>query len=340
MIIILKPTANKDEISHIVGMIEKVGLRTNVSTGEQRTIIGVIGDKTKLAGYPLASIACVDSILEVSKPYKLASRDFHPENTIIDIKGVTIGGGNLGIVAGPCSIESEAQLMRIAKDVKDSGANMLRGGAFKPRTSPYAFQGMGEEGLKLLKKAGDEYGLPTVTEVMDTATVDLIVAYADVLQIGTRNSQNFALLKAVGRTNKPVVLKRGMSMTIDEWLMSAEYIMSEGNMNVILCERGIRTFERATRNTFDVLAVPVLKERTHLPVFVDPSHASGVWQYVTPMALAGLVAGADGIMIEVHYDPEKAVSDGEQSLKPKKFSILMDEVKKIAPVVGVGQNLK
>ncbi len=339
MIIVLKPTATQDEIDHIVKMIEKVGLRTNISQGETQTIIGVIGDKTKLADYPIASLASVDSIVHVSKPYKLASRDFHPSNTVIDAKGSKIGGGDLWVIAGPCSIESEKQLMTIAAEVKKSGANMLRGGAYKPRTSPYAFQGMGEEGLKLLRKAGEANGLPTVTEVMDTNTVSLIADYVDVLQIGTRNAQNFALLKAVGKVSKPVVLKRGMSQTIEEWLMSAEYIMSEGNNNVVLCERGIRTYETAYRNTLDLIAIPVLKEKTHLPIIVDPSHASGVWQYVTPMSLASIVAGADGIMVEVHHEPEKAMSDGAQSLKPEKFSVLMNEVKKIAPVVGVGKNL-
>ena len=339
MIIVLKPTATRDEIEHIVGMIEKVGLRTNISNGERQTIIGVIGDKTRLTDTPLASLASVESIVQVSKPYKLASRDFHPEDSVIEIGNMKIGGGNIGIMAGPCAIESELQLMTISKFVKDAGANMLRAGAFKPRTSPYAFQGMAEEGLKLLQKAGKEFGMPTVTEVMDTATVDLVASYADILQIGTRNAQNFALLKEVGKKKNPVILKRGMAQTIEEWLMSAEYIMSEGNKGVILCERGIRTFETATRNTLDLIAVPVIKEKSHLPIIVDPSHAAGKWQYVIPMALAGIVAGADGILVEVHHEPEKAVSDGAQSLKPKRFDILMNEIRKIAPVIGVGQNL-
>jgi 3-deoxy-7-phosphoheptulonate synthase len=340
MIIVLKPTATKEEMNHIVDMIQKAGLKTNVSIGDHQTIVGVIGDKTKLSDMPIASLASVESIVQVSKPYKIASRDFHPDDTIVDVKGRKIGGGNLAIVAGPCSVESEAQMMTITKAVKESGANFLRAGAFKPRTSPYAFQGMGEEGLKLLKKAGREFDLPVVTEVMDTATIDLICEYADVLQIGTRNAQNFALLKEAGKRNLPVVLKRGMSQTIEEWLMSAEYIMSEGNKNVILCERGIRTFETATRNTFDIIAVPVIKEKSHLPIIVDPSHAAGKWQYVVPMALAGIVAGADGIMIEVHHEPEKAISDGAQSLKPKKFTEMMKEIVKIASVIGVGENLK
>ncbi len=333
MIIILKPNASEDEIQHIVGMIQKVGLRTNVSQGEKQTIIGVIGDKTKLLDSPIASLVSVERVMQVSKPYKLASRDFHPMDTVVHVKNAVFGGGRITVIAGPCSIESEEQLGAIAKAVKKSGAHLLRGGAYKPRTSPYSFQGMEEEGLKLLKKIGEAEGLPTVTEVMDTATVDLVCEYSDVLQIGTRNAQNFPLLKAVGKKDKPVVLKRGLAQTIDEWLMSAEYIMSGGNKNVILCERGIRTFETATRNTFDVIAIPVLKERTHLPVIVDPSHASGVWQYVTPMALAGVVAGADGVMVEVHNKPEIAISDGAQSLKPKKFQILMDELATIAPVV-------
>lgn len=339
MIIVLKPTATNDEIDHIVGMIEKVGLRTNISKGELQTIIGVIGDKTKLTDTPIASLASVESIVQVSKPYKLASRDFHPDDSVITVRGVKIGGGNLGIVAGPCSIESETQLMTITKYVKESGANLLRAGAFKPRTSPYAFQGMGDEGLKLLKKAGLEFGMPTVTEVMDTSQVALVAEYADVMQIGTRNAQNYSLLKEVGKTRTPVILKRGMSQTIEEWLMSAEYIMSEGNKDVILCERGIRTFETATRNTLDLIAVPVVKERSHLPIIVDPSHAAGKWQYVMPMALAAIVGGADGILVEVHHEPEKAVSDGAQSLKPKKFETMMNEIKKIAPVIGVGKNI-
>jgi 3-deoxy-7-phosphoheptulonate synthase len=320
-------------------MIEKVGLRTNISRGETQTIIGVIGDKTKLADYPIASLASVDNIVHVSKPYKLASRDFHPTNTVIDVRGSKIGRRNLWIIAGPCSIESEKQLLTIAAKSKSPARTYCAAEPYKPRTSPYAFQGMGEEGLKLLRKASDEFGIPTVTEVMDTNTVELIASYVDVLQIGARNAQNFALLKAVGKTDRPVLLKRGMSQTIEEWLMSAEYIMSEGNGNVVLCERGIRTYETAYRNTLDLIAIPVLKERTHLPIVVDPSHASGVWQYVTPMALSSIVAGADGIMVEVHHEPEKAMSDGAQSLKPNKFSILMNEIKKIAPVVGVGQNL-
>ncbi len=339
MIIVLKPTVTKEEIDHIVGMIEKAGLKTNISMGEQQTIIGVIGDKTRLADTPLESLASVESIVQVSKPYKIASRDFHPDDTVINVKGVKVGGGNIAIIAGPCSIESEEQMMTISKTVKDAGANFLRGGAFKPRTSPYVFQGMGEDGLKLLKKAGIEFGMPTISEVMDTSTVELIAEYVDVLQIGTRNAQNFALLKEVGKLKHPVVLKRGMSQTIEEWLMSAEYIMSEGNKEVILCERGIRTFETATRNTLDLIAIPVIKERSHLPIIVDPSHASGKWQYVIPMALAGIVAGADGIMVEVHHEPEKAFSDGAQSLKPKKFVTMMYEIKKIAPVIGVGKNL-
>ncbi|OHD55790.1 MAG: 3-deoxy-7-phosphoheptulonate synthase [Spirochaetes bacterium GWF1_51_8] len=339
MIIVLKPQTEPEQIKHIVDMIEKVGLRTHISAGEHQTIIGVIGDKTKLANYPISSISCVESVVHVSKPYKMASRDFHPEDTIIDVKGAKLGGGNLWIVAGPCSIESEDQLRTVAKFVKNAGANLLRGGAYKPRTSPYSFQGLGEEGLKLLKKIGEETSLATVTEVMDTADVELVAEYADVLQIGTRNAQNFSLLKQVGKLKKPIVLKRGMSQTIEEWLMSAEYIMSEGNQEVVLCERGIRTFETAYRNTFDVLAIPVLKERTHLPIIVDPSHASGMWQYVIPMALAGLVSGADGVMIEAHHEPEKAMSDGAQSLKPKKFDLLMSEIRKIAPVVGKGINL-
>ncbi|MEJ5284188.1 MAG: 3-deoxy-7-phosphoheptulonate synthase [Brevinematia bacterium] len=340
MIIVLKPTATKEEIDHIVDMIQKIGLRTNVSVGEFQTVIGVIGDESKLEDSPIAGLACVESMFHVTKPYKLASIDFHPEPTVINVKGSLVGKGNLAIIAGPCSIENEKQLMTIAEEVKKSGANFLRGGAFKPRTSPYAFQGMGEEGLKLLRKAGEAFDLPTVTEVMDTYSLKLVAEYADVLQIGTRNAQNFSLLKEVGRVNKPVILKRGMAQTIEEWLMSAEYIMSEGNKNVILCERGIRTFETSTRNTLDILAISVVKEVSHLPIIVDPSHASGKWKYVIPVSLAGIAAGCDGIMVEVHHEPEKAMSDGAQSLKPSKFAILMEEIRKIAPVVGSGKNLK
>lgn len=339
MIIVLKPTATNEEIEHIIEKIEHVGLKTNVSKGEHQTIIGVIGDKTRLHDHPLTSLACVENVVEVSKPYKLASLDFHPERTVIDINGVKVGDGNLALAGGPCSIESEEQMMTIAEAVKKAGGNMLRGGAFKPRTSPYSFQGMGEEGLKIMRKASDQFGLPCVSEVMDTSQVDVCVKYLDALQIGTRNAQNFELLKAVGKTRKPVFLKRGMSQTIQEWLMSAEYIMAGGNKDVILVERGIRTFETAYRNTLDLNAVPTIKERTHLPIITDPSHAVGVWQYVTPMALASIAAGADGLIVEVHHEPENAASDGAQSLKPSKFAILIDEIKKIAPVLGTGKNL-
>ncbi len=335
MIIVLKPTASHEELEHITGMIEKVGLKTNISVGDHQTIVGVIGDKTKLSNYPIASLSYVDSIVQVSKPYKMASLDFHPDPTVIEVGNTKIGNGNLGIIAGPCSVESEKQLMSIAEAIKESGANVLRGGAFKPRTSPYSFQGMGEDGLKLLQKASEAFDLPTASEVMDTATVELVAEYIDFLQIGTRNAQNFALLKAVGKTKRPVILKRGMAQSIQEWLMSAEYIMSEGNKNVILCERGIRTFETAYRNTLDLLAIPVLRELTHLPIIIDPSHAAGKWPYVTPMALSSIVAGADGIMVEVHNEPESAVSDGAQSLKFERFATLMNEIRKIASVVGV-----
>lgn len=339
MIIVLKPTATKEEIDHIVKMIEEHGLRTNVSQGESQTIIGIIGDKTKLANTPIVSLACVEAVLHVSKPYKLASRDFQPYDTVIDVRGVKIGGGNLAIMAGPCSVESEEQMMIIAEEIKTAGANILRGGAYKPRTSPYAFQGLGESGLKILRKVGDRFGMPVISEVMDTQDVKTCVKYVDILQIGTRNAQNFSLLREVGKTKTPVLLKRGMSQTIEEWLMSAEYIMSEGNKSVILCERGIRTFETATRNTLDVLAIPVVKEKTHLPIVIDPSHAAGVWKYVIPASLAAIAAGADGLEVEVHHDPEKAVSDGAQSLKPKKFVFLMEEIRKIALVIGTGKNL-
>ncbi len=336
MIIVLKPGASNEEVNHIVLMIEKVGLKTHVSTGETQTIIGVIGDKSRLADYPLASLGSVEKIVQVSKPYKLASRDFHPQDTIVQIGKHAIGGRDICVIAGPCSVESEAQIMTIAQAVKESGGHFLRGGAFKPRTSPYMFQGLGEEGLRLLRRAGDKWELPVISEVMDTMAVDMTAGYVDVLQIGTRNAQNFPLLKAVGKQKKPVILKRGQSQTIDEWLMSAEYILSEGNPEVILCERGIRTFETTTRNTFDIIAIPVLKERTHLPVIIDPSHAAGVWQYVAPLALAGITAGADGVMVEVHHQPESALSDGAQSLRPERFLKLIHDLGEIARVTGRG----
>jgi len=334
MIIVVKPDATEAEVEHIIKKIKDHGLQAHVSKGTERTIIGAIGDEAVLQSLPLEAIPGVEKVLPILKPFKLASREFRKEKTIIDVGGQQIGGNRIAVMAGPCAVENKTLLVEIAKEVKASGANFLRGGAFKPRTSPYAFQGLEEEGLKYLAEARERTGLPFVTEVMDPRDIEMIAKYADVLQIGARNMQNFRLLKEVGLCRKPVLLKRGISATIKEWLMSAEYIMSGGNHNVILCERGIRTYETATRNTLDLSAIPVLKQMTHLPVVVDPSHAVGKWDLVAPMAKAAVAAGADGLIIEVHSNPEEALCDGEQSLKPKSFKILMDELRLIAKAVG------
>ncbi len=333
MIVIMKMDAVEDDIAGVTSRIEKQGLKAHISAGEERTIIGVIGDKRKLDQGALGRLNGVDRVVPVLRPFKLASRDVQPENTKIQLNGHTIGAEKVIIMAGPCSVESMDQLMETAVAVKKAGAHLLRGGAFKPRTSPYSFQGLGEEGLKMLAQAREETGLYIVTEVMAPEQVDMVCKYANVLQIGTRNMQNYALLNAVGKTNKPVLLKRGMMSTIEELLMSAEYIMSNGNHKVILCERGIRTFEKYTRNTLDINAVPVLKELTHLPVVVDPSHATGKWTLVKAASKAGVAAGADGLIIEVHPNPSEAVSDGEQSLKPRRFHELMTEVGRVAQAV-------
>ncbi len=333
MIIIMKMKASEAKVEAVVTRVTGQGLKPHLSQGEERTIIGVIGDERKLDGGAVARMAGVDRVVPVLRPFKLASRDFHPEDTIIAINGHKIGGNKVIVMAGPCSVESEEQMLTTAHAVKEAGAHMLRGGAFKPRTSPYSFQGMGEPGLKILARAREATGLYVVTEVMAPDQVDLICQYADVLQIGTRNMQNYALLNAVGKTNKPVLLKRGMMSTIEELLMSAEYIMSNGNHKVILCERGIRTFEKYTRNTLDINAVPVLKELTHLPVVIDPSHATGKWTLVKAASKAAVAAGADGLIIEVHPNPAEAVSDGEQSLKPRRFMELMAEIKRVAVAV-------
>ena len=335
MIIVLKPGATKSETKHIVEKIKKLGLKPWISEGKERTIIGVIGAEDAIRLEPLEVFPGVEKVMTILKPYKLVSRDFKKENTVIDLgSGVKIGGKEIVVMAGPCSVENEKLLIEIAKDVLAAGAKVLRGGAFKPRTSPYSFQGLGEKGLKLLKKAKDETGLLIVTELMDIRDVELVQKYADIIQIGARNMQNFDLLKEVGRTKKPVLLKRGMSNTIKEFLMSAEYILSEGNFNVILCERGIRTFEEETRFTLDISAVPVIKNLSHLPCIIDPSHATGKWGLVSPCAKAAVAAGADGLIIEVHPTPEEAFSDGSQSLYPEKFSSLMQDLKKVAEAVG------
>ena len=335
MIIVLKPKATKQEIDHIIAKVKKLGLKPMVSRGVERTIIGVIGEEDIIRLEPLEVFPGVEKVMPILKPYKLVSRDFKPEDSIIDVgSGVRIGGKKIVVMAGPCSVENKLLLLKIAKRVKESGARILRGGAFKPRTSPYSFQGLGEEGLEFLKEAKRETGLLIVTELMDTRDMPLLEKYADVIQIGARNMQNFNLLKEVGQSKKPVLLKRGMSSTIKELLMSAEYILSEGNFDVILCERGIRTFEDHSRFTLDLSAVPIIKNLSHLPVIVDPSHATGKWGLVPPCAKAAIAAGADGLLIEVHPNPEEALSDGAQSLLPEKFDLLMNDLKKIAQAVG------
>jgi len=328
MIIVMKSRATEKQIENVIAWIESVGYRAHPSSGVERTIIGAIGDQRDKAMLKyVESLPGVEKTVPILKPYKLASREFHQEDSVVRVGGVEIGGPEFVVMAGPCAIESEEQLLESAYVVKKGGGRILRGGAFKPRTSPYSFQGMEEEGLKVLESVSEKTGLPTVTEVVNPADVDLVESYADMLQIGARNVQNFALLKKVGRAQKPVLLKRGMMTTIEELLMSAEYILSSGNPNVVLCERGIRTFETSTRNTLDISAVPVLKSLTHLPVVIDPSHAAGNWKYVIPLSRAALAVGADGIIVEVHPEPEKAVSDGAQSLKPEKFYQLMDDVR-------------
>ena len=334
MIIVVRPDATAEQVDHIIKKIKDLGLQAHVSKGTERTVIGAIGDEAILQSVPLEAIPGVEKVLPILKPYKLASREFRKEETVISVGKERIGGVRIAVMAGPCAVENKTLLVEIAKEVKNAGANFIRGGAFKPRTSPYAFQGLEEEGLKYLAEARDRTGLPVVTEVMDPRDIDMIAKYADVFQIGARNMQNFRLLKEVGLCKKPVLLKRGISATIKEWLMSAEYIMSGGNHAVILCERGIRTYETATRNTLDLSAVPVLKQMTHLPVVVDPSHAVGKWDLVAPMAKAAVAAGADGLIIEVHSNPEEALCDGEQSLKPRMFKQLMDELRPIAKAVG------
>ena len=335
MIIVMKKNATEGQIDNVIRWIESVGYGAHPSRGVERTIIGAVGDERGKAYLKFAeSLSGVEKVMPILKPYKLTSRESREESTVITIGDVVIGGPRFVVMAGPCAVESEEQMMESAYIVKKGGAQILRGGAYKPRTSPYSFQGMEEEGLKLLVKARQKTGLSVVTEVMDPAHVDLVEAYADIMQIGARNVQNFPLLKKVGHSKKPVLLKRGMMTTIEELLMSAEYILSSGNNKVILCERGIRTFETATRNTLDISAVPVLKELTHLPVIVDPSHASGNWKYVIPLSRAAVVVGADGLIVEVHPEPEKAVSDGMQSLKPEKFYQLMDEIKALESVMN------
>lgn len=334
MIIVMTANATEENIKRVEERVKNAGLRTHFSAGDERTIIGVIGDKKKIANLEMNMMDGVEKTVRITEKYKLVSRDFEPNDTIIDVGGVKIGGNNLTIMAGPCAVESEEQLLEAARCVKEYGAAFLRGGAFKPRTSPYDFQGMEKQGLVLLRKVGDATGLKVVTEIVDRDDIPLVEEYADVLQVGARNMQNFQLLKALGKTKKPVLLKRGLSATISEWLNAAEYIMSGGNTNVILCERGIRTYETFTRNTLDISAVAAVKELSHLPIIVDPSHGTGRWQMVRPMARAAIAAGADGLIVEVHPHPEAALSDGDQSLTPKNFARLMEEVKELAGFMG------
>jgi 3-deoxy-7-phosphoheptulonate synthase len=336
-IIVLKPGTKNKEISRVVKKLESKGFDVNISKGTERTVIGVIGDTSKITEEEISGfevMSGVEKILRIIKPFKLTSRDFQAKNTIIKVGGNLIGGKKIPVIAGPCAVENLPTLLKIAEEVKNAGATFIRGGAFKPRTSPYSFQGLGEKGLKFLAEARKKTGLQVVTELMDPRDINIIMKYADVIQIGARNMQNFRLLQEVGALDKPILLKRGLSATIKDLLMAAEYILARGNNKVILCERGIRTFETATRNTLDLNAIPVLKDLTHLPVIVDPSHGIGIWNFVAPMAKAAVAAGADGLMIEVHTNPEEALSDGDQSLKPEKFKILMKELKIIAKAVG------
>ena len=330
MIIVMSANATEENIRRAEERVRNAGLRTHISKGDEVTIIGVIGDKKKIANLEMNMMDGVEKTVRITEKYKLVSRDFQPQDTVIEIDKVKVGGGNLAIMAGPCAVESYEQLLEAAVCVKESGANFLRGGAFKPRTSPYDFQGLEDEGLKLLRRVADETDLKVVTEIVDKDDIDKIYKYADVFQVGARNMQNFQLLKALGKVDKPVLLKRGLSATVSEWLNAAEYIVAGGNEKVILCERGIRTYETFTRNTLDISAVVAIKELSHLPIIVDPSHGTGRWQMVAPMARAAIAAGADGLIIEVHPHPEKALSDGDQSLKPKKFAKLMEEIKELA----------
>ncbi|MGH7839086.1 MAG: 3-deoxy-7-phosphoheptulonate synthase [Candidatus Binataceae bacterium] len=336
MIIVMKPHASAADVDYVIAAVEKLDYRAHVIRGVERTVVACVGEE-RGEGHSLAHLeafAGVDRVMPVLRTFKLASREVRPEGSIVNVKGAAIGGRRLAIIGGPCAVESQQQVDGAADAVKLSGAHLLRGGAYKPRTSPYSFQGMEGEGVTLLENAGRRVGLPVVTEIMDTHDIELVAAHADMLQVGARNAQNFSLLRNLGRIRKPILLKRGMSTRLEEFLMAAEYILSEGNPDVVLCERGIRTFETATRNTLDLNAIPLLKEWTHLPVIVDPSHGTGVWSLVTPMALAAVAAGADGLLIEVHPDPRAALSDGPQQLTPASFAALMAALKPVAEAVG------
>ncbi len=334
MIIVMKPSATEEDIATVKRQVEANGVVVDQITGTQTKVLGLVGDVTTLDSSSLLANEAIDKILRVSEPFKRASRTFHPEATIVDVAGVQVGGKRIAVIAGPCSIESHDQMGEVGHAVREAGAAMLRGGAFKPRSSPYAFQGLRDTGIDMLVEAKKRTGLPIVTELMSVDKLDLFVDHVDVIQIGARNMQNFDLLKAVGKTNVPILLKRGLAATIEEWLMSAEYIMAEGNKNVILCERGIRTFESYTRNTLDLSAVLAVKRLSHLPVVVDPSHAAGKWWMVEALSKAAVAVGADGLMIEVHNDPDHALCDGAQSLRPERFATLMEELKPIAAAVG------
>ncbi len=334
MVVILKPKTSNEEIQKLTKELEAKGVSVNPVIGTDLTILGLVGDTSKIDPHSIEANSIVEKVMHVQEPFKKANRIFHPDNTIVDINGNTIGGKKIAMIAGPCSVESAEQITLVAEEVKKSGANFLRGGAFKPRTSPYAFQGLKYEGLELLKVAREKTGLPIVTELMSPYDIEVFVENVDVIQVGARNMQNFDLLKELGKTNKPILLKRGLSATIEELLMSAEYIMAGGNENVILCERGIRTYETYTRNTLDLGAIPAIKKLSHLPVVVDPSHATGKWWMVEPLAKAAVAVGADGLIIEVHNNPEKALCDGQQSIKPKVFDKLMKDLKVIAEAVG------
>ncbi len=334
MIIVLKPNASESQIKHIVSRVKSLGLKPMISRGVERTIIGVIGEEDLLRVQPLEIFPGVEKVMPVLAPYKLVSREFKPSDTVVDVDGIKIGGKRVVVMAGPCAVENYELLLSIARGVRKAGAVILRGGAFKPRTSPYSFQGLGEEGLKFLAEVKKKTGLPVATELMDVRDLELVERHADIIQIGARNMQNFDLLKEVGRSKKPVLLKRGMASTVKDWLLSAEYILQNGNFNVILCERGIRTFETETRFTQDVSAIAIIKSVSHLPVVVDPSHAAGRWGLVPPLAKAAVAAGADGLLVEVHSKPEEALCDGPQAMLPEKFSKLMLELRRIAHAIG------
>ncbi len=334
MIVVMKMRASKEQIDAVVARIQEIGCRAHLSQGVERTIIGVIGDERHLNPDHFEMMEGVEKVMRVLRPFKLASREFHPENTLVRFNDTVVGGANIAVIAGPCAVESLEQMREVALALKEAGVKVLRGGAFKPRTSPYSFQGLGWEGLEILAQIREETGMAIVTEVMDPKDVEMVSEHADVLQVGARNMQNYALLHAVGKFGRPVLLKRGMMSTIEELLMSAEYILSHGNSNVMVCERGIRTFEPYTRNTLDINAVPAIKQLSHLPVIVDPSHGTGRWELVNPVAKAAIAAGADGLIIEVHPRPEQALSDGAQSLKPEKLAALMRELKPLAEAVG------